>query len=50
MSRSLFPPRTESSWPKELWVIPGADHGGTLAAAGSAYKKREGEFFEKSMK
>jgi dipeptidyl aminopeptidase/acylaminoacyl peptidase len=36
--------------PKELWVIPGADHGGTLAAAGSAYEKRVGEFFDKSMK
>ena len=45
--RKLF---AAAQGPKELWVIPGADHGGTLAAAGSAYKKRVGEFFEKSMK
>jgi fermentation-respiration switch protein FrsA (DUF1100 family) len=31
--------------PKELWLIPGADHGGTLAAAGSAYEKRLAAFF-----
>jgi dipeptidyl aminopeptidase/acylaminoacyl peptidase len=31
--------------PKELWLIPGADHGGTLAAAGSAYEKRVETFF-----
>ena len=36
--------------PKELWIIPGADHGATLAAAGSAYEKRVGEFFEKNLK
>ncbi len=36
--------------PKELWIIPGADHGGTLAAAGSEYEKRVGEFFEKNLK
>jgi len=33
--------------PKEIWIIPGADHGGTLAAAGDAYKKRVGGFFDK---
>lgn len=36
--------------PKELWIIPGADHGGTLAAAGSEYEKRVGEFFDKNLK
>jgi len=36
--------------PKELWIISGADHGGTLAAAGSAYEKRVGEFFDKNLK
>jgi dipeptidyl aminopeptidase/acylaminoacyl peptidase len=36
--------------PKELWIIPGADHGGTLAAAGREYEKRVGEFFDKQLK
>ncbi len=36
--------------PKELWIIPGADHGATLAAAGSEYEKRVGEFFDKYLK
>jgi fermentation-respiration switch protein FrsA (DUF1100 family) len=36
--------------PKELWTITGADHGGTLAAAGSEYEKRVGEFFDKNLK
>lgn len=36
--------------PKELWIIAGADHGGTLAAAGSEYEKRVGEFFDKYLK
>jgi dipeptidyl aminopeptidase/acylaminoacyl peptidase len=36
--------------PKELWIIPGADHGGTLAAAGSGYEKRVGEFFDRNLK
>jgi uncharacterized protein len=36
--------------PKELWIIPGADHGGTLAAAGNEYEKRVGEFFDKHLK
>jgi dipeptidyl aminopeptidase/acylaminoacyl peptidase len=39
-----------ASEPKELWIIPGADHGGTLAAAGSEYEKKVGEFFERHMK
>ncbi len=36
--------------PKELWIIPGADHGATLAAAGSEYEKRVGEFFDQYLK
>jgi dipeptidyl aminopeptidase/acylaminoacyl peptidase len=36
--------------PKELWVIPGADHGGTLAAAGSEYEKRVGDFFDRNLR
>ncbi len=45
--RKLFAAAKE---PKELWIIPGAGHGGTLAAAGSEYEKRVGEFFDKSLK
>jgi dipeptidyl aminopeptidase/acylaminoacyl peptidase len=45
--RKLFAAARE---PKELWIILGADHGGTLAAAGSEYEKRVGEFFDKNMK
>ena len=45
--RKLFAAAGE---PKELWIIPGADHGGTLAAAGSEYEKRVGEFFDKHLK
>ena len=36
--------------PKELWIIPGADHGGTFVAAGSMYGKKVGEFFDKSLR
>ncbi len=36
--------------PKELWIISGADHGGTLAAAGNEYEKRVGGFFDKYLK
>jgi dipeptidyl aminopeptidase/acylaminoacyl peptidase len=36
--------------PKELWIIPGAEHGATLAAAGSAYEKRIAGFFDKNLK
>ncbi len=36
--------------PKELWIIPGADHGDTPAAAGGEYEKRVGEFFGKHLK
>lgn len=45
--RKLFAAAGE---PKELWIIPGADHGGTLAAAGSEYEKRVGEFFDRYLK
>lgn len=36
--------------PKELWIIQGADHGATLAAAGREYEKKVGEFFDKNLK
>lgn len=36
--------------PKELWLIPGADHGGTLAAAGPEYEQRLGAFFDRYLK
>ena len=45
--RKLF---AASKEPKELWIIPGAGHGGTLSAAGSEYEKRVGEFFDKYLK
>jgi dipeptidyl aminopeptidase/acylaminoacyl peptidase len=44
--RKLFAAARE---PKDLWIIPGADHGGTLAAAGSVYGKRVGEFFDRNL-
>jgi dipeptidyl aminopeptidase/acylaminoacyl peptidase len=46
-SRKLYAAARE---PKELWVIPGADHGATLAAAGSEYEKKVGDFFDKNLK
>jgi uncharacterized protein len=45
--RKLFAAAKE---PKELWIIPNADHGATLAAAGSVYEKRVAEFFDRNMK
>jgi dipeptidyl aminopeptidase/acylaminoacyl peptidase len=36
--------------PKELWVIPVGGHGGTVAAAGSEYNRRVGDFFDKHLK
>jgi dipeptidyl aminopeptidase/acylaminoacyl peptidase len=45
--RNLYAAATE---PKDLWIIPNADHGGTLAAAGGSYEKRVGEFFDKHLK
>ena len=31
--------------PKEIWLVPGAVHGGTLGSAGEAYYRRVGAFF-----
>ena len=45
--RKLFAAARE---PKELWIIPNADHGGTMVAAGGAYEKRVGEFFDEHLK
>ncbi len=36
--------------PKELWIIPGADHGATLAVADGLYEKRIGRFFDRHLK
>jgi dipeptidyl aminopeptidase/acylaminoacyl peptidase len=36
--------------PKELWIIPVSDHGGTIVAAGAEYEKRVGAFFDRSLK
>jgi len=36
--------------PKELWIIPVSDHGGTLAAAGSEYEEKVGGFFDRNLK
>lgn len=36
--------------PKELWIIPGAEHGASLASAGSRYEKRVGAFFDRHLK
>ena len=45
--RRLFAAAQE---PKELWIIPNADHGATMVAAGGAYEKRVGEFFDRNLK
>ena len=45
--RKLFATAGE---PKELWIIPGAEHGGTLAAAGDEYEKKVGAFFDRYLK
>lgn len=45
--RKLFSAAKE---PKELWIIPNADHGATMVAAGGAYEKRVGEFFDRNLK
>jgi fermentation-respiration switch protein FrsA (DUF1100 family) len=45
--RKLFAAAGE---PKELWIIPGAGHGGTFATAGSEYEKRVAEFFDRNLK
>lgn len=44
--RRLFAAASE---PKELWLIPGADHGGTLAVAGRTYEKKVGDFFDRHL-
>lgn len=36
--------------PKELWIVPNAAHGGTLAAAGAEYDRRVGAFFDRHLK
>ena len=36
--------------PKELWIIPVAGHGGTIAAAGDEYGRRLGEFFDRRLR
>jgi pimeloyl-ACP methyl ester carboxylesterase len=36
--------------PKELWLIQGAAHGGTLAAAGPEYERRVEEFFSRALR
>lgn len=35
--------------PKELWIIPGAGHGATMAAAGPFYEQRVGDFFDRHL-
>lgn len=35
--------------PKELWIIPVPGHGGTVAAAGTEYERRVGEFFDRHL-
>jgi len=36
--------------PKELWIVPNAAHGGTMAAAGTEYEKTVGAFFDRALK
>jgi dipeptidyl aminopeptidase/acylaminoacyl peptidase len=45
--RKLFSAAQE---PKERWIIPNADHGATMVAAGDVYEKRVGEFFDRNLK
>lgn len=45
--RRLFEAARE---PKGLWIIPHADHGGTMAAAGPEYEKRVALFFDRHLK
>ncbi len=45
--RQLFAAAGE---PRELWIIPVIEHGGTLSAAGDEYEKRVGEFFDRCLK
>lgn len=36
--------------PKELWIILGADHGGTIVAAGGEYEERVGGYFDRNLR
>lgn len=45
--RKLFAAAKE---PKQLWIIPNAFHGSTMAVAGDEYERRIGEFFDKHLK
>ncbi len=53
---SLMPPEDAhrlyqaAKEPKELWVVPEAPHGGTLAAAGPAYAQRVIAFFDRVLR
>lgn len=38
-----------ASQPKELWVVPGAGHGATLAMAGQTYPERVVDFFKRAL-
>jgi fermentation-respiration switch protein FrsA (DUF1100 family) len=46
MSRLLFDAARE---PKELWIVPGAEHLGVKHTAGSVYETKVAEFFEKAI-
>ena len=36
--------------PKELWIVPNAAHGGTMAAEGTEYERTVGAFFDRALK
>ena len=38
-----------ASQPKELWIVPGAGHGATLAMAGQTYPERVVNFFKRAL-
>jgi len=38
-----------ASQPKELWIVPGAGHGSTLAMAGQTYPERVVNFFKRAL-
>lgn len=40
---------TVAGEPKELWIVPGAQHGGTFYASGKDYFERVGEFFNRHL-
>jgi fermentation-respiration switch protein FrsA (DUF1100 family) len=37
-----------AGWPKELWIVPGADHGEPWMIAKEEFQKRLVEFFRKT--